>query len=106
MANAGYVLAAVAIAGLVTFALRLTPFLVKQRLYGSAFMEDLGRWMPTGAMVILAMYVLAGVDWKDSQSAQAYGAGLAVTIGLHLWRKNMIISLVAGTAVCALLASW
>ncbi|AKK02187.1 branched-chain amino acid transporter permease [Corynebacterium epidermidicanis] len=106
MANSAYVFAAIGLAGLVTFLLRLAPFVIKQRLYGSAFMEDLGRWMPLGGMVILAMYVTTGVDWKNAHDARAYGAGLTVTVVLHLWRKNMILSIVAGTAVCAILASW
>lgn len=105
MSESVYVGAAIVVSALVTFGLRLAPFLVRRRLIGSPFMGDFGRWMPAGAMVILAMYVTAGVEWHDPHKAKAYGAGLIVTIALHLWRKNMIISMVGGTVVCAVLAS-
>lgn len=101
-----YVYLGIATAVVVTFALRATPLLIKTRLYGSAFLENLGKWMPMGAMFILLVYCLDGVEWGSKSTNVAYGLGLAVTIVTHLWRRNAVLSIVAGTVVCVVLATF
>lgn len=100
-----YFYAAVAVTVAVTFALRALPFLIKTRLYGSPLLENFGRWMPQGAMLILLLYCLHGVNWGPTNTNIGYGVGLAVTVGVHLWRRNAVLSIVAGTTVCVALAS-
>ncbi|MEJ5927732.1 AzlD domain-containing protein [Corynebacterium sp. H128] len=95
-----YFFFAVATCVAVTFALRTVPFLVKTRLYGSALLENFGRWMPMGAMFILALYCLTGVNWGSTNINVGYGLGLAATVVVHAWRRNAVLSIVAGTAVC------
>lgn len=95
-----YFLWSVATCVAVTFALRVTPFIVKTRLYGSALLENLGRWMPMGAMLILLVYCLDGVSWSDRNTSIAYGVGLIVTVAMHLWRRNAVLSIVVGTVFC------
>lgn len=100
-----YILTAIAISALITFALRGLPFVVKTRLINSAFMTNFAKWMPIGAMVILFIYALSKAPWHAAVPLWSpYASGLLVTIGIHLWRKNFLLSIVLGTATCIALS--
>ncbi|MBB1156128.1 MULTISPECIES: branched-chain amino acid transporter permease [Amycolatopsis] len=99
-----YLLAAVAVSAAVTWGLRALPFAVLAPLRASRTVQYLSTRMPAGVMVILLVYCLRDVSWTSS-SAFAPTIALAVTIGLHLWRRNAVLSIVGGTAVHVLLAS-
>ncbi|MEY9995317.1 branched-subunit amino acid transport protein AzlD [Streptomyces sp. V4I8] len=61
-------------------------------------MQYLSTRMPAGVMVILVVHCLREVSVTDSR-AVAPLAALAVTVGLHQWRRNARLSVLAGTAV-------
>ncbi|WP_232843229.1 branched-chain amino acid transporter permease [Corynebacterium hindlerae] len=100
-----YFFMAVGTAVAVTFMLRALPFAIKAKLSGSPFLENFGRWMPQGAMIILLLYCLHGVGWGPTHVNVGYGVGLAVTAGVHLWRRNAVLSIVAGTIACVALST-
>lgn len=56
-----YLITAIAIAGLITLALRALPFAVLKPLRKSKFVKLLGRWMPAGILLILAVVVFRDV---------------------------------------------
>lgn len=97
-----YIGLAIAVTLLVTLGLRALPFGVKKPLEGSALLADLGRWMPLGAVSILALYCLASIDFGGAAGGVPQVAGVAATVGVHLWRRNAVLSIVAGTATCVL----
>ena len=49
---------------------------------------------------------MAKINYSSVETAAPYLAGLVVTVGAHLWRKNMVLSMVAGTVTCVVLANW
>ena len=102
----GYILAAVFVAAGITFLLRLLPFGLKKALAGSELLDALSHWIPLGAVALLAIYAVAKIDYSSIETAAPYLAGLVVTVGVHLWRKNMVLSMVAGTVTCVVLANW
>lgn len=102
----GYILAAVFVAAGITFLLRLLPFGLKKALAGSELLDALSHWIPLGAVALLAIYAVAKIDYSSFTTAAPYLAGLVVTVGAHLWRKNMVLSMVAGTVTCVVLANW
>ncbi|WP_134729020.1 branched-chain amino acid transporter permease [Amycolatopsis nivea] len=104
MPDPAYLLAAVAVSAAVTWGLRALPFAVLAPLRASRTVQYLSTRMPAGVMVILLVYCLRDVSWT-SPSALSPTIALAVTIGLHLWRRNAVLSIVGGTAVHVLLAS-
>ena len=62
----------------------------------------LGKVLPCAVMGLLVVYCL-----KDVQPAAApYGLpeliGIAVTVGLHLWKRQMLLSIAGGT-ICYML---
>jgi branched-subunit amino acid transport protein AzlD len=61
--------------------------------------------MPAGVMVILLVYCLRDLPLTTPRHAAAPLLALAATVGLHLWRRNALLSILAGTAVNVLLAS-
>jgi branched-subunit amino acid transport protein AzlD len=96
--NLGYVLAAVLLIAVTTFLLRAVPFLALQRVAGAPLVRYAGPVMPAGVMAILVLYSLSDVR----VSAYPYGLpsliGVAVTVLIHAWRRNPLLSIVIGTA--------
>lgn len=100
-----YVCAAVLTAATVTWALRALPFAVLSPLRRSRFLPYLGARMPVGVMAILVVYTLRNVRLIDATSAVPAAAALLVTTALHLWRRNAILTIVAGTTINVVLAT-
>ncbi|MEV6979505.1 AzlD domain-containing protein [Kitasatospora sp. NPDC093806] len=104
MPDTPYLLAAVAVSTAVTWALRALPFAALAPLRASAVVRYLSTRMPAGVMVILLAYCLRDLPGSGSR-AVAPVVALAVTVGLHLWRRNALLSILGGTAVHVVLAS-
>lgn len=94
-----YILAAVLISAAITWAVRALPFFFIGQLRDSDLLPHLGAVMPVGIMTILVFYTLRNTDLGGNPATLAVLLGLAVTAVLHLWRRNAILSVLAGTAV-------
>jgi branched-subunit amino acid transport protein AzlD len=101
-----YLAGAVGVAAAITFSLRAIPFGVRSRLRESALLDSIGRWMPLGAVAILAMYALSSIDVLGSGHGIPQIAGVLVTAVVHLWRRNVALSILSGTVVCVVLQNW
>lgn len=101
----GYVAAAIGVAIVITVTLRALPFLLKAAVADSDLLADLGRWMPLGAVAILALYCLSAIDFSGATHGLPELAGVAVTVAAHLWKRNAVLSIVAGTAACLALTA-
>jgi branched-subunit amino acid transport protein AzlD len=106
MVDPRHVAAIVVVSGAITWALRALPFAVLAPMRRSIVVRYLGVHMPLGVMVILAIYTLRTVPSSDVRHAWAAVAALAATIGLHLWRRHALLSIVGGTLVNALVLTW
>ncbi|MDI3405212.1 branched-chain amino acid transporter permease [Streptomyces cavernicola] len=104
MPDTPYLLAAVAVSAAVTWALRALPFAALAPLRASSTVQYLSTRMPAGIMVILLVYCLRDLLLTETR-ALAPVIALAVTVGLHLWRRNALLSILGGTAVHVALAS-
>jgi branched-subunit amino acid transport protein AzlD len=105
MPHAPYLLTAVAASAAVTWGLRALPFTALAPLRASAAVGYLSARMPLGVMVILIAYTLRAVPVADPVRAWPDTFALTVTIGLHLWRRNALFSILGGTATHAALAA-
>ncbi|MDJ1371234.1 branched-chain amino acid transporter permease [Gulosibacter molinativorax] len=81
----------------ITFALRAAPLVLRRWLSDNELVRDIGALLPVGVMVILTAYTVrdmsfAGTEWV------APVVGILVTVLLHLWRSNVLVSLVGGVA--------
>ena len=96
-----YMIGIVGVGFLVNYTLRALPFL----LFGGRNREVPG-WIKSVSGFIspviiggLILYAYSGSAWR---TPWPYLAGV-VTVGLHLWKRNPLVSIVAGTAVYMLL---
>lgn len=104
MSDPVYLIVAVAISGLVTLALRALPFAILKPLRKSRFVKALGRWMPAGILLILAVVVLRGEILSRPGNLWAIPAATAVTVFVHLLgKRRALLSIAAGTACYVLL---
>ncbi|MER5622623.1 AzlD domain-containing protein [Streptosporangium sp. NPDC002544] len=104
MPSPHYLAAAVAVSAAVTWGLRALPFAVLTPLRRSAVLGYLALQMPTGIMLILALYTLREV--RPTWSAVVPTAvALATAIGLHLKTRNAVISVLGATALHVVLST-
>jgi branched-subunit amino acid transport protein AzlD len=85
--------------GLVTYFTRALPFLFFSARKPPELMDFLQKYLPAVVMAILVFSMYKDIDF----SAAPYGipalvAG-AITALLHLWKRNVLLSIGAGTAV-------
>jgi branched-subunit amino acid transport protein AzlD len=105
MPSTGYLLAALTTILVVTFALRALPFAVLEPLRASTFMTFLARYMPVGVMVVLVVYTLKDVSLTTGWHGLPEAVALLVTVAVHLWRRNALLSIVVGTGLYVLLVN-
>ena len=105
MPDPRYLLAAVAVSAAVTWGLRALPFTALAPLRASRTVQYLSTRMPAGVMVILLGYCLRSLPLTSLAGLVTPLLALAVTVGLHLWRRNALLSIAGGTAVNVILAS-
>ena len=93
----------ISMVALATQITRWTPFLVfsgGRKL--PRVVEDLGRLLPP-AMMGLVVDSLRNTDILSGSHGLPEAIAVAVTAGLHLWRRSTLLSILAGTAVYMLL---
>lgn len=97
-----YMIAAVAIGGVITVLLRALPFAVLKPLRKSKFVQALGQWMPAGLLLILAIVMLAGeLTYRPVWIVLVASAATVVT---HLLAgRRALLSIFVGTAVYVVL---
>ena len=96
--------ALVAVIALVTAALRFLPFWIfGENRKTPSLLAYLGQVLPYAIMGMLVVYCLKDV----SPAAAPYGLpqliSCAVVAGLHVWKRNTLLSIAGGTACYMLL---
>lgn len=94
----------ISMVALATQITRWTPFLVfsgGRKL--PRVVEYLGRLLPPAMMGLLVVYSLRNTDLLTGSHGLPEAIAVAVTAGLHLWRRSTLLSILAGTAVYMLL---
>ncbi len=98
-----YLAAVIIVAWAVTFGLRALPFLLfagRDRDL-PPWVERLGNIISPIIIAGLIIYSYTGLEWR---TAYPYIAG-ALTVGLQLWRRNPLLSILAGTILYMCLLS-
>ena len=102
MSSAAYSALLVAVMSVVTILLRAAPFLIFKKK-APPYVMYLGQVLPAAIIGMLVIYCL-----KDTKLLSApFGApeliaGLTV-VGLQAWKRNILLSILAGTVVYMLL---
>ncbi len=94
-----YALVCIIISGAATFLTRLIPFVIFGR--GKEMPPKLKKMADVLPSAVIAVLVIYGVSGQfcalDMTTLAAIGA-LLITVALHLWKNNTLLSMFAGTA--------
>ena len=87
-----------------TMLTRFLPFLViSARKPTPPLVRYLGNALPAAIFGLLVVYCLKDVAWGRPPHGMPELIAVAVTAGLHLWLRRMLVSMAAGTALYMLL---
>lgn len=95
--------AMIAVIALVTAGLRFLPFLIfRENRKTPPLVTYLGQVLPFAIMGMLVVYCLKGVTLTSAPYGIPEAIGCAVVALLHIWKRNTLLSIGAGT-VCYML---
>ncbi|MGN1119593.1 MAG: branched-chain amino acid transporter permease [Oscillospiraceae bacterium] len=98
--NTGLVVAVIA---LVTAAIRFFPFIVwNNNRKAPEIIEKMGRVLPYAVMGMLVVYCLKDVSFTSVSGFAPELISCVLVAALYVWKRNSLISIVAGT-VCYML---
>jgi len=94
----------VAVVALVTMALRFLPFLIfSGKRQTPAYVSYLGKVLPFAIMGMLVVYCLRNISFSAFPFGLPELLGCAVVAAVHLWKRNNLLSIAAGTIFYMLL---
>lgn len=93
-------IATIGLMGVSVVATRSLPFL----LFSSAkhtprFVTFLSTYLPSAVFGMLVVYCMKNVQFTDLESSIPYFIGVISCVLLHLWRKNMLLTIAGGTMI-------
>ena len=96
-------MAVIALCVLATVSTRFLPFLIfSGKKETPAFVQYLGRALPSAIFGLLVVYCLRNTDVSVHFALPEMLALVATTL-LHLWKRQMLLSIAGGTVVYMLL---
>lgn len=94
-------------AAICTLLLRALPFtLLGKRKEMPPKIQYLGRMLPPAIMAVLVIYCLRDITTDLMGNGIRELVAVGVCVGLHVWRKNTLLSIFISTAVYMLLCLW
>lgn len=88
----------VMVAAGVTIALRFLPFVIFNNRKTPEFVDYLGRVLPYAIMAMLVVFCLKGLSFVNAP----HGIPELICVGIvavcHVWKRNTLFSIIAGTA--------
>lgn len=86
-----------------TMATRYLPFFIlKENKKTPEYIQYLGKFLPSAVFGMLVIYCLKNVEVLHGTHGIPEGISILVTAVLHLWKKNMFLSIAGGT-ICYML---
>lgn len=94
----------IAICAGVTIATRVIPFLIfKPNKPLPKYVQYLGKVLPGAVFAMIVVYCLKNTDVINAPHGLPELIGLIATVAIHLYKKNMMISMATGTIVYMIL---
>ncbi len=88
----------VLVMALVSFLLRAFPFFVfSGKRETPKFVLYLGKVLPFAIIAMLVVYCVKDISFDDVSHFLPYIIAGAVVVLLHIWRRNTLLSILAGT---------
>ena len=86
----------------VTIGLRFLPFLIFGKRETPAFITYFGKVLPCAIMGMMVIYCLRSTDFASTSHGIPELAASLLTVLLHAWKRNTLVSIIGGT-VCYML---
>ena len=86
-----------------TALLRFLPFLIFRRGQTPAYITYLGQVLPQAIIGMLVIYCLKDVSLTQAPFGVPELLAAAAVVGLQVWRRSALVSILGGTAVYMLL---
>ena len=97
-------LVTIALCALATMLTRFLPFLLfSSRRPTPKYVRYLGRALPPAIFGMLVVYCLKNVSIVSGSHGLPELIAIAVTVGLHLWKRQTLLSIAVGTIAHMLL---
>ena len=97
-------IATVALCVLATMATRFLPFLIfKPGKPTPAYIQYLGKALPQAIFAMLVVSCLKDVSLLQGSHGVPEALGILMTVALHLWQRQMLLSIAGGTVFYMLL---
>ncbi|RRJ63674.1 branched-chain amino acid transporter AzlD [Paenibacillus oralis] len=83
-----------------TMMTRFIPFIVfPPGRPAPRYVQYLGKMLPAAALGLLVVYSIKDVNFTSGNHGVPELISIALVIVLHLWRRNMLLSIASGTLV-------
>lgn len=94
----------IAMCVLATVLTRFLPFLIfSPKRPTPKYIQYLGRVLPGAIFAMLVVYCLKNVSFVTYSFGIPELLGIAITVALHLWKRQMLLSIAGGTVAYMLL---
>jgi len=94
----------IGLCALATMLTRFLPFLVfSDKRPTPKYVTYLGKALPAAIFAMLVVYCLKNVSFLTGSRGLPEIIAIAVTVGLHLWKRQMLVSIAGGTVTYMLL---
>jgi len=100
--NYDYLLSCVAVLTVLNICLRYGSFILPARVIEHPVTRELAKYLPAVVMSLLVLMCMKDLS-SDTTHLIAGLAGLATVAGLHIFRRNALLSIVCGTVVYMLM---
>ena len=101
--TAGHTLLLIAVIAVLSFILRAAPFILFRSGHTPAIVTYLGRVMPPAVIGMLVIYCFADIDFGRWQAFVPALIAAVIVILLHIWKRNSLVSIGAGTVAYMLM---
>lgn len=86
-----------------TMLTRFLPFFIfRENQETPAFIQYIGKFLPSAVFGMLVIYCLKNINFLGGTHGLPELIAIAVTILLHLWKRQMLLSISGGT-ICYML---
>lgn len=94
----------IVILAVITFMTRALPFLIFPAGKPTPkYIQYLGKALPLAVFGMLVVYCLKDVQWLEGSRGIPEILGIAAVVLMHLWRRQLFLSMAVGTAVYMIL---
>jgi len=102
--NMTQIILTISVVSLATMLTRFLPFLIFPAGKPTPkYIQYLGKYLPSAVFGLLVVYCLKNVSLFSGSHGLPEAIAIAVTAALHLWKRQMLLSIAGGTLCYMLL---